>query len=71
LPYQFFGYSKVAKNAIEMHKPTGVASSQANPIAERVLRPRYLCFLREPGKPAVITKVDDWYVSNAMSPIHF
>ncbi|KAI4682930.1 hypothetical protein J4E81_009554 [Alternaria sp. BMP 2799] len=60
LPYQFFGYPKVAKNAIEMHRPQGHASSQANPIAARVLRPRYLCFLREAGKPAIITMVDDW-----------
>ncbi|KAB2099238.1 hypothetical protein AG0111_0g12567 [Alternaria gaisen] len=60
VPYQYFGYPKVAKNAIEMHKPKGLASSEANPIAERVLRPRYLCFLREEGKPAMIIKVEDW-----------
>jgi hypothetical protein len=60
VPYQYFGYPKVAKNAIEMHKPKGLASSEANPIAERVLRPRYLCFLREQGKPAMIIKVEDW-----------
>jgi hypothetical protein len=53
-----------------MDKPKGLALSQANPVAERVLRPRYLCFLREPGRPAVITKVDEWSVDIAFPLVH-
>ncbi|USP80802.1 hypothetical protein yc1106_08076 [Curvularia clavata] len=59
LPYKYFGYPKVAKNMLETSNNTGIVSSQANPVAERILLPRYLCFLRD-GGPAVITKVDDW-----------
>jgi hypothetical protein len=60
VPYQYYGYPKVAKNMLEMDKTHNLASRQASPIAERVLRPRYLCFLREEGTPAMIMKVDDW-----------
>jgi hypothetical protein len=60
VPYQYYGYPKVAKNMLEMDKTRSLASRQANPVAERVLRPRYLCFLREEGKHAMIMKVDDW-----------
>lgn len=45
---------------LETDRRDGQSPSQANPIAERVLRPRYLCFLREEGIPAKIVKVDDW-----------
>ena len=60
VPYQYFGYPKVARNMLEMDQPTGNGINQANPIAERVLRPRYLCFLREEGEPAMIMNVDEW-----------
>jgi hypothetical protein len=60
VPYHYYGYPKVAKNMLEIDKPRNRAPRQANPIAERVLRPRYLCFLREEGTPAMIMKVDDW-----------
>jgi hypothetical protein len=59
VPYKYFGYPKVAKNMLETNNPNGIVPNQANPIAERVLRPRYLCFLRD-GGPARITKVDEW-----------
>lgn len=36
------------------------SSSNTNPIAERVLRPRYLCFLRGQGEPAIIMNVEEW-----------
>lgn len=62
VPYQFFGYPKVAKNALEMDSPRGNGLNQTNPVAERVLRPRYLCFLREQGEPAMIMNVEEWYV---------
>jgi len=60
VPYQYWGYPKVAKNAFEMDKTRGYGVSQANPITERVLRPRYLCFLRDPGEPAMVMNVEDW-----------
>jgi len=60
LQYSWWGYSKVAKNMIETDNPRGKSPSQANPIAERVLRPRFLCFLREEGRPAQIMGVDEW-----------
>lgn len=59
VPYKYFGYPKVAKNMLETANPNGIVPSQANPIAERILQPRYLCFLRD-GRPAKITKVDEW-----------
>ena len=43
---------------MELDVPRG--GSSANPVAERVLRPRYLCFLREPGQPALIMNVEEW-----------
>jgi len=61
LQYSWWGYSKVAKNMIETDNPRGKSPSQANPVAERVLRPRFLCFLREEGRPAQIMDVDEWY----------
>jgi hypothetical protein len=45
-----------------MDKTRGYAVSQTNPVAERVLRPRYLCFLRESGEPAIIMNVEEWYL---------
>lgn len=39
-------------------------SNQANPVAERILRPRYLCFLREEGEPAELMSVDEWIARN-------
>ncbi|KAF2453803.1 hypothetical protein BDY21DRAFT_387942 [Lineolata rhizophorae] len=50
-PYRFFGYPKVARNALEdaTSKRTHREISDAlNPIAKRLLRPRHLCFLRNP-----------------------
>ena len=63
VPYRYFGYPKVAKNMLEMDRPKDYALTEANPVAERVLRPRYLCFLRDKGRPAMITNVDEWYFS--------
>ena len=60
VPYQYHGYPKVARNVLEMDKTRGYAVSQTNPVAERVLRPRYLCFLREQGEPAMIMNVEEW-----------
>lgn len=64
VPYRYFGYPKVAKNMLEMDRPKDYALTEANPVAERVLRPRYLCFLRDKGRPAMITNVDEWIAQN-------
>ncbi|KAF2633545.1 hypothetical protein BU25DRAFT_427050 [Macroventuria anomochaeta] len=58
VPYRYYGYPKVTRNAMELDSPRGCRD--ANPVAERVLRPRYLCFLREPGEPALIMNVEEW-----------
>ena len=59
VPYRYIGYPKVARNASEMD--TSVATNAStNPISERLLLPRYLCFLRDPGEPALIMSVDEW-----------
>lgn len=63
LPYKYFGYPKVARNMLEMKNSRG-NSSEANPVAERILRPRYLCLLREEGQSAMIINVDHWMASN-------
>ncbi|EDU46851.1 hypothetical protein PtrSN002B_008479 [Pyrenophora tritici-repentis] len=60
VPYHWWGYSKVAKNMIETDHPRKQSPSQANPVAERILCPRFLCFLREEGRPAEIMAVDRW-----------
>ncbi|KAF2471129.1 uncharacterized protein BDR25DRAFT_223590 [Lindgomyces ingoldianus] len=59
VPYKYYGYPKVARNALEMDTPRGYGS-EPNPVAERVLRPRYLCFLRDEGSPAMIMNVEEW-----------
>lgn len=58
VPYRYYGYPKVARNALELDSPRG--SSGSSPHAERVLRPRYLCFLQKPGEPALIMNVEEW-----------
>lgn len=42
-----------------MDTQRGYSLGETNPIAERLLRPRYLCFLQE-GKPAKRLFVDEW-----------
>ncbi|KAF2274249.1 uncharacterized protein EI97DRAFT_460373 [Westerdykella ornata] len=59
-PYGYIGYPKVARNEMEADVARGVRGNEANPIAERLLRPRYLCFLRAEGKPANLMAVDDY-----------
>lgn len=43
-----------------MDSPKVHSLSETNPIAERILRPRYLCFLREEGTPAKLLPVEEW-----------
>jgi hypothetical protein len=59
VPYRYVGYPKVARNASEMDTSIATTAS-TNPISERLLLPRYLCFLRDPGEPALIMNVDEW-----------
>ena len=50
LPYKFHGYAKAARNQLENAETRG--SSKAlhaeKRVAERLLLPRYLCFLKSP-----------------------
>ncbi|KAF2878579.1 hypothetical protein BDV95DRAFT_624977 [Massariosphaeria phaeospora] len=59
-PYRYIGYPKTARNVLELDSPRGHALGETNPVSERILRPRYLCFLRQPGEPCLIMKVEDW-----------
>ncbi|KAF2129101.1 hypothetical protein P153DRAFT_397288 [Dothidotthia symphoricarpi CBS 119687] len=59
VPYRYHGYPKVARNELELSTPGCRSQKETNPVAERVLRPRYLCVLREQGVPAMIVKVED------------
>jgi len=43
-----------------MDSPQGYRLSEPNPIAERILRPRYLCVLREEGEHAECVLVEEW-----------
>jgi hypothetical protein len=43
-----------------MASPQGYRLSETNPVAERILRPRYLCVLREKGEPAECVLVEEW-----------
>ncbi|KAF2710697.1 hypothetical protein K504DRAFT_376071 [Pleomassaria siparia CBS 279.74] len=60
VPIKYYGYPKVARNLLEMDSPRSYRPSEANPVAERILRPRYLCFLREEGETAKLMPVDEW-----------
>ncbi|KAF2183969.1 hypothetical protein K469DRAFT_739696 [Zopfia rhizophila CBS 207.26] len=60
LPYVYTGYPKVARNALEMENSRGDRLNETNPVAQRILRPRYLCFLRGNGQPAMTMNVEEW-----------
>ncbi|TKA61519.1 hypothetical protein B0A49_08340, partial [Cryomyces minteri] len=50
-PYKYYGYAKVARNAFENDSPGKLihdVGDEVNPVCKRALRPRYLCFLRNP-----------------------
>jgi hypothetical protein len=61
LQYRYWGYSNISNNpqesSVTSRRVTGV-SQQINPISERPLRPRYLCFLKE-VKGVTVEKVED------------
>jgi hypothetical protein len=61
-PYKYIGYPKVARNMFEMDTPQDHRTAEigTNPVAERVLRPRFLCFLQAEGRPAMILNVEEW-----------
>ncbi|KAH7125591.1 hypothetical protein B0J11DRAFT_606082 [Dendryphion nanum] len=59
-PYKYQGYTKVSRNGLELETPSASnALSTTNPIAERVLRPRYLCFLQS-QQGAELRNVEEW-----------
>lgn len=66
--YHYWGFAKVSSNPRELaasresHAPTHF--QEANPIMERPLRPRYLCFLREESG-VDIRNVGTWEAAHA------
>lgn len=59
-PYKYIGCPKVARNALEADSTPQSRRIEVNPVAERILRPRYLCLLQEKGRPALVTNVEAW-----------
>lgn len=65
-PYKNYGYSKVSRNYLEDASTQGRADGahQINHIARRLLRPRYLCFLKSPESPEMLgvqpMLVEEW-----------
>ncbi|KAL4767507.1 hypothetical protein BDW60DRAFT_220458 [Aspergillus nidulans var. acristatus] len=60
--YHFWGYSYIPSNPLEASKSSDPAITPAdgiNGIAERPLRPRYLCFPAENGSVDIV-RVADW-----------
>jgi hypothetical protein len=60
--YHFWGYSYIPSNPLEAFKSSDPAITPAdgiNGIAERPLRPRYLCFPAENGSVDIV-RVADW-----------
>lgn len=61
-PYRYYGYAKAPRNAAEGLRVTSGRSDirqQVHPVAERALRPRYLCFINEDG--SISTKnIEEW-----------
>ena len=61
-PYKYWGYPKVARNFHEDARPRSIANTT---IPDRILRPRYLCFLKNPGDKNTlhgvnVILVEDW-----------
>lgn len=60
IPYISVGYPKVCRNLPENEASQNQMLNGTNPISERILRPRYLCFLSNPGEPAIIMNVEEY-----------
>lgn len=61
-PYRYYGYPKAARNASEDVVPAPFArrpTDTVNPVAERALRPRYLCSLQEDDSVKIVD-VEQW-----------
>jgi hypothetical protein len=60
--YHYWGYAAISSNPLE-HPPSTASlvsiNRETNPISERPLRPRYLCFLKN-GRGIQIRKVSEW-----------
>src|SRR5436190_18667298 len=70
-PYRYHGCPKVARNVLEDPSPRRRLMSRGedvHPVDERILRPRWLCFLNKPNEAGLHgarpMRVDE-YVSNA------
>lgn len=71
-PYKYYGYAKVARNVLENPTTAEWSSNEAmaqlinvNPTSERILHPRYLCFLDEKSPSGIVhVYVEDWLTSS-------
>src|SRR5450755_1875121 len=78
-PYRFWGYLKSARNIYEDSKPRQSEMNfgeNTNPLAERPLRPRYLCFLRQHESKELlgmdVYPVEEWLTAKgADTPIDY
>jgi hypothetical protein len=78
-PYRFWGYLKSARNTYEDPKPRPSEKNPGeniSPVAERPLRPRYLCFLKTPESKECLGMelypVEEWLsAKGADSPIDY
>lgn len=66
-PYRYYGYARAPRNAFE--NPSSMIHStdavkQVQPVAERVLRPRFLCFINDNGN-VTIEDVERWTADHA------
>jgi hypothetical protein len=59
-PYYYFGYPKVSRNMFENESLRGYRLNETNPVVERILRPRYLMFLRQEGELALPMNVEQY-----------
>lgn len=67
IPHKWWGHAKAARNPCEQSNPRQLTlklNERTNPISERLLRPRYLCFLKNPedteSHGIEPMKVDQW-----------
>lgn len=61
-PYKYYGYAKAPRNTSERQPGTIQsieAAKQTQPVAERVLRPRFVCLMNDDGN-VTIEDVETW-----------
>ncbi|KAJ6041305.1 uncharacterized protein N7446_010805 [Penicillium canescens] len=69
--YHYWGYAAISSNPRE-HPPStaslALSNQESNPISQRLLRPRYLCFLKD-GRCAQPQKVSEWEAEHGKTSV--